>query len=89
MAKKIIRTREEEDRMHLRFTQLVNQFKPRIANTDDLEFLKRIKQPVAFDRLLVKHTGGKLERGYRNHRYNAEREAMPHLEYYYQKQESK
>lgn len=89
MAQRIIITREDEEKMHLQFTELLSRFRPEAGNLDDIRFLQRAKQACENHRLMVKHAGKKLEKFYRGRRYRSEKEAIPYLTYYYSSKEQK
>lgn len=82
MATKIVRSREEEDKMHLRFIELMKQVKPLPHDVDCINIVKKVKPAMEYNRLTLKNLGGKHEKPYRQKRYIAEKDSIMALEYY-------
>lgn len=82
MTTRNIRTREQEEMMHEKFTALVKQIKPIPHDIDCIRILKKIKPAIEYHRLAVKNEGGKQEKPWRAKRFIAEKDSIINLEGY-------
>lgn len=85
MSSKVIRTFEDEEKMHEHFMELMSHVKPISHDIDCITILKRVKPAYDYQRLMIKNKGNKHEKHYRQRRYIAEKESIMHLEYYVKK----
>lgn len=85
MTQRIIRTQDDEEKMHARFIELMSHVKPIPHDIDCIRILKKVKPAFDYHRLMVKNQGNKHEKPYRQKRYIAEKESIMHLEYYVKK----
>lgn len=82
MTKRIIRTVEDGERMHSRFMELMSHVKPIPHDIECIQILKKVKPALDYHRLMLKNTGNKHEKPYRQKRYNAEKDSLFALEGY-------